>query len=130
MNEGHAAFPQAARVRWLLERGRLYIFEKTPSQARGLFSEALTLAIHSGEDYFAVEVAQLMAITEPQKAQPGWIMRADFDPALASATRRGFLERYCDSGVMVCATHFPQPSIGRITQREQAFWFDSDATKG
>ena len=63
-----------------------------------------------------------------QCVEPGWIMRADLDPALASATRRRFLERYCDSGVVVCATHFPEPSLGRITQREKAFWFDYEAT--
>ena len=63
-----------------------------------------------------------------QCAEPGWIMRADLDPALANATRRRFLERYCDSGVMVCATHFPEPSLGRIVQREGAFWFDYAAT--
>jgi glyoxylase-like metal-dependent hydrolase (beta-lactamase superfamily II) len=65
-----------------------------------------------------------------QCVEPGWIMRADFDPALARATRRSFLERYCDSSVMVCATHFPEPSIGRIIQRGEAFWFDDDATEG
>jgi glyoxylase-like metal-dependent hydrolase (beta-lactamase superfamily II) len=59
-----------------------------------------------------------------QCVEPGWIIRADLDPALASATRRRFLERYCDSAVMVCATHFPEPSLGRIIQREKAFWFD------
>ena len=64
-----------------------------------------------------------------QCVELGWTMRADSDPALASATRRGFLERYCDSGVMVCATHFPEPSIGRIIQRDKSFWFDDDATK-
>ncbi len=63
-----------------------------------------------------------------QCVELGWTMRADSDPALASATRRGFLERYCDSGVMVCATHFPEPSIGRIIQRDKSFWFDDDAT--
>ena len=63
-----------------------------------------------------------------QCVEPGWIIRADLDPALASATRRRFLERYCDSGVMVCATHFPEPSLGRIVQREGAFWFDYAAT--
>jgi glyoxylase-like metal-dependent hydrolase (beta-lactamase superfamily II) len=63
-----------------------------------------------------------------QCVEPGWIMRADLDPALASATRRHFLERYCDSGAMVCATHFPEPSLGRIIQREEAFWFDYAAT--
>ena len=63
-----------------------------------------------------------------QCAEPGWIMRADLDPVLASATRRRFLERYCDSGVTVCATHFPEPSVGRIIQREDAYWFDYEAT--
>jgi hypothetical protein len=57
-------------------------------------------------------------------------MRADLDPALASVTRRRFLERYCDSGVTVCATHFPEPSVGRIIQRQDAFWFDYDAADG
>lgn len=65
-----------------------------------------------------------------QCLEPGWIMRADSDPALARVTRRSFLERYCDSSAMVCATHFPEPSIGRITQRKDAFWFDYDATAG
>lgn len=59
-----------------------------------------------------------------QCVEPGWVMRADLDPALASATRQHFLERYCDSGVTVCATHFPEPSLGRIIRRDEAFWFD------
>ncbi len=58
---------------------------------------------------------------------PEWIMRADVDPILAGSTRRKFLERYCDSNVTVCATHFPEPSMGRITQRGNAFWFENDA---
>lgn len=65
----------AAKIRWLIERGRLYILEKTPSQARGLFSEAWALSINSGEDHFAVEIAQLMAATEPPKSQQDWILR-------------------------------------------------------
>jgi len=64
-----------------------------------------------------------------QCAEPQWIMLSDADPALASATRRGFLERYCDSSVMVCASHFPEPSIGRIVEREKAFWFDYDSAE-
>jgi hypothetical protein len=65
-----------------------------------------------------------------QCVEPGWIMRADADPVLAGATRRRFLERYCDSGVTVCATHFPEPSLGRITPRKEAFWFDYAARDG
>jgi glyoxylase-like metal-dependent hydrolase (beta-lactamase superfamily II) len=62
-----------------------------------------------------------------QCVEPGWVMCADFDPALARTTRRTLLERYCDSNVMVCATHFPEPSMGRIIERDKAFWFEYDA---
>jgi len=62
-----------------------------------------------------------------QCPEPGWIMRADSDFALAKTTRLNFLERYCDSNVLVCATHFPEPSVGRIVQRDQAFWFNYEA---
>jgi glyoxylase-like metal-dependent hydrolase (beta-lactamase superfamily II) len=61
-----------------------------------------------------------------QCLEPGWLMRADVDHAMASATRQNFLQRYCDSGVTVCASHFPEPSLGHIIQRGDAFWFDYD----
>jgi tetratricopeptide (TPR) repeat protein len=76
LNEQQASYRLSAKIRWLIERGRLHILEKTPYPARKLFSEAWTLAINSGEDYFAVEIAQLLATTEPQKVQQEWIMRA------------------------------------------------------
>ncbi len=63
-----------------------------------------------------------------QCVEPQWIMRADADAALARATRRAFLERYCESGALVCATHFPEPSIGRVVPRQNAFWFDYEST--
>jgi len=59
-----------------------------------------------------------------QCLQPEWIMRADIDPLLARASRRQFLERCCDSDVTICATHFPAPSFGRVTQRGDAFWYE------
>ena len=65
-----------------------------------------------------------------QCVEPEWIMRADFDPTLARTTRRSFLERYCNSNVMVCATHFPEPSTGRIIQRDKAFWFEYEGIEG
>ncbi|MFL5813925.1 MAG: hypothetical protein ACJ763_10145 [Bdellovibrionia bacterium] len=76
LNEQQASYRLASKIRWLIERGRLYILEKTPYPARKLFAEAWTLAINSGEDYFAVEIAQLLATTEPQKVQQEWILRA------------------------------------------------------
>lgn len=62
-----------------------------------------------------------------QCLEPGWVMRADTDHALAAGTRRALLERYCENGAMVCATHFPEPSIGRIIARGKAFWFHDGA---
>ena len=59
-----------------------------------------------------------------QCVEPHWIMRADSDPQLAKSTRRTFLESVSDSDVTVCATHFPEPSIGRVTARDRAFWFE------
>jgi glyoxylase-like metal-dependent hydrolase (beta-lactamase superfamily II) len=59
-----------------------------------------------------------------QCLEPGWRMRADMDHALAGQTRRRFLERHCDNGATVFATHFPEPSIGRVVRRGDAFWFD------
>ena len=59
-----------------------------------------------------------------QCVEPHWIMRADSDSQLAKSTRRKFLESVSDSDVTVCATHFPEPSIGRVTARDRAFWFE------
>lgn len=63
-----------------------------------------------------------------QCLEPGWIMRADFDPERAKTTRQQFLERYCDTDVLVCATHFPAPSLGHIVPRQSAFWFQYATT--
>lgn len=62
-----------------------------------------------------------------QCLEPAWIMRADSDPELAKTTRLNFLERYSDSKVLVCASHFPQPSFGRVVRRGKAFAFNYDA---
>ena len=62
--------------------------------------------------------------TPAQCLEPTWAMRADFDPDLARKTRRAFLERYCGTDVLVCATHFPSPSWGRVLPRGDAFWFE------
>jgi glyoxylase-like metal-dependent hydrolase (beta-lactamase superfamily II) len=62
--------------------------------------------------------------TPVQCLEPTWAMRADFDRDLARKTRRAFLERYCGTDVLVCATHFPSPSWGRVVPRGDAFWFE------
>jgi glyoxylase-like metal-dependent hydrolase (beta-lactamase superfamily II) len=59
-----------------------------------------------------------------QCLEPHWVMRADIDSVLAVKTRRGFLERCCENNIVVCATHFPEPSFGHIVKRDSAFGFD------
>ena len=76
LDEAEATYPVSLKIRWLLERGRLYVLDKTPAQARVLFSEGWTLALNSGEDSLAIEIAQMMAVNEPQKVQQEWINRA------------------------------------------------------
>jgi glyoxylase-like metal-dependent hydrolase (beta-lactamase superfamily II) len=58
-----------------------------------------------------------------QCAEPMWIARPDYDAEQARQTRRSFLERYCDTDVLVCATHFPSPSFGHIVPEGNAFRF-------
>jgi glyoxylase-like metal-dependent hydrolase (beta-lactamase superfamily II) len=38
----------------------------------------------------------------------------DVDPKQAGATRRNFLQRYCDTDTLCCTAHFPSPSAGKI----------------
>lgn len=76
LNTEGAAYRVSAKIRWLLEQGRLFIAEKTPSRARVLFSQAWTLAVNSGEDYHTIDIAHMMAMIEPQKLQQEWILKA------------------------------------------------------
>jgi tetratricopeptide (TPR) repeat protein len=70
-----AVCPVSVKIRWLIEKGRLFILERTPSQALVVFENAYMLAKDSGEDHFVVEIAQMMAMIDSQKSQLDWIMR-------------------------------------------------------
>jgi glyoxylase-like metal-dependent hydrolase (beta-lactamase superfamily II) len=52
-----------------------------------------------------------------------WVPRPDYDPKEAAVTRRAFMERYCERDVLVCASHFPSPSFGRIVREGDGFGF-------
>lgn len=58
-----------------------------------------------------------------QCLEPEWIMRADADSAVAGKTRRRLLEHCCETGMVVCATHFPEPSFGKIVERDSKLHF-------
>ncbi|OFZ19410.1 MAG: hypothetical protein A2X94_13800 [Bdellovibrionales bacterium GWB1_55_8] len=67
---------QTAKILALIETGRLFVLEKTPSQARPLFMEAWNLAGQSGDVSCAIDAAQMLAAIEPQKLQKDWTLKA------------------------------------------------------
>lgn len=50
-------------------------------------------------------------------------MRADYDSALAGATRRRVFDRFCDTSTQMCVTHFPQPSTSRVQRWGDGYRF-------
>ena len=56
-----------------------------------------------------------------QARYPEFSAKFDVDQALAAATRRNFLERYCDTDTVCCTAHFPSPSAGRIRRWGNGF---------
>src|SRR5258708_1109401 len=56
-----------------------------------------------------------------QARDPELSPKFDVDPVQAAATRRKFLERYCDTDTLCCTAHFPSPSSGKIRRRGNGF---------
>ncbi len=65
-----------AKIRILLERGRVYNSASQPERARPLFLEAWELGQSAGHDFYAVDAAHMMAIIEPPEAQMEWNLKA------------------------------------------------------
>jgi len=59
-----------------------------------------------------------------QARYPDLVMRVDYDPQQASATRRAFFERYCETPTLCCTMHFPSPSVGYIKRWGDGFRHD------
>jgi glyoxylase-like metal-dependent hydrolase (beta-lactamase superfamily II) len=78
-------------------------FEPSPGHTPGHVCVRLTTG--AGEAVFS---GDLMHRTV-QVAEPQWSSRFCSDPAHAARTRREFVERHADSGVLVLAAHFPRP---------------------
>ncbi len=68
--------PPIVRVRYLLERGRVFNSSQQKEQARPLFLEAWEVARQAGEDGFAVDAAHMMGIIEPAGESLRWNERA------------------------------------------------------
>jgi tetratricopeptide (TPR) repeat protein len=65
-----------ARVRYLLERGRVYNSSNNPDMAKPLFAEAWETAVRNKEDFYAVDAAHMMGIVEPPENQLEWAEKA------------------------------------------------------
>lgn len=64
------------RIRYLLERGRVFNSSGHPAQAAPLFHEAWTMALAHGEEYYAVDAAHMLAIVAAGEQQLVWNLRA------------------------------------------------------
>ncbi len=64
------------RVRYLLERGRVFNSSKDKAAARPLFVSAMELAVELGEDALAVDAAHMIAIVESGDAALEWNRKA------------------------------------------------------
>jgi len=83
----------------------------TPGHVAITFGRAKDDAVFSGD-----------LIHSPlQLRYPELSPKFDVDPEQAASTRRGFLERYCDTETLCCTAHFPSPSVGRIKRKGSGF---------
>ncbi len=64
--------------------------------------------------------------TPLQCREPGWSAVGCSDRALSAATRRAFLDEYCDTRTLVMTAHFPSPSVGFVRPHGEAFEFAYD----
>jgi glyoxylase-like metal-dependent hydrolase (beta-lactamase superfamily II) len=78
-------------------------FEPSPGHTPG--HACVRLRTSAGEAVFS---GDLMHRTV-QVAEPQWSSIFCADPARARVTRRDFVERHADTGVLVLAAHFPRP---------------------
>lgn len=64
------------RMRYLLERGRVHNSSNEQTEAKPFFLEAWELGSATGEDYYALDAAHMMAIAEPPEKQLEWAAKA------------------------------------------------------
>lgn len=81
-----------------------------PTPGHTIDHYAVTLGKDGGDAVFTGDL-----IHSPLQARyPDLWMRLDHDAQQGIATRRAFLERYCETDTLCCFAHFPAPSRGRI----------------
>jgi len=98
------------------------------------FSEVVQLIPTPGHtvDHFSVLVGRHggdalitgdMIHSPLQAKYPDLGMMADYDSAAAGRTRRQIFDRFCEDPTIICATHFPTPSTGRVRRWGDGYKF-------
>ena len=80
-------------------------FEPSPGHTPGHVS--VRLSTSGGQAVFSGDLMHRIV----QVAEPQWSSRFCADPKRAAVTRREFVERHADSGVLILAAHFPRPGF-------------------
>jgi glyoxylase-like metal-dependent hydrolase (beta-lactamase superfamily II) len=98
------------------------------------FSEQVQLIPTPGHtiDHFSVLVGRAgndalitgdMIHSPLQGKYPDLGMIADYDSRQAGQTRRTTFDRFCEEPTLICATHFPTPSTGRMQRAGDGYTF-------
>jgi tetratricopeptide (TPR) repeat protein len=72
VKESLAGVPPVVRVRYLLERGRVFNSSQKRDESKPLFLEAWNVATKAGEDNLAVDAAHMLGIVEPPDEALRW----------------------------------------------------------
>jgi len=78
-------------------------FEPSPGHTPG--HVCVRLRTKAGEAVFSGDLMHRVV----QVAEPQWSSRFCYDGQHATRTRRAFIERHADTGILVLAAHFPRP---------------------
>lgn len=68
--------PVVCRVRYSLERGRVYNSSGDPEKAKPFFLNAWQLASENNEDYHAIDAIHMLQLVEPPEKQLEWANKA------------------------------------------------------
>ena len=112
-----------ARVRYLLERGRVFNSSKHPEEARPFFEQALTMAQELKEDFYAVDAAHMLAIVADPASSLDWNLRAiQMAESSADEKARGWLgSLYNNTGWSYHDTGEYEPAL-EIFQKAESYF--------
>jgi tetratricopeptide (TPR) repeat protein len=65
-----------AKIRYVLERGRVFNSSNHPDEARRLFLDAWEQASTAQEDFYAIDAAHMLGIVEPPEQKMTWNLKA------------------------------------------------------